>query len=228
MGIVVESPPKFHAGRFVRNALVLVAAVVLIIYVWEKLNLEDQVIPRNFDVVEAGHVYRSGRLTPRTLTKVVRAHEIKTIIDFGSFEPGSDVAASMHDADERLGVRRHLLPVRGNGTGDPNRYVEALRLIADEANHPVLVQCSAGSQRTGVCLVLYRIILQDWSLDAAYEEAIEHGHDPADNFRLPIYLGRWHGEIDRAFRSGDTIEIGAAAISPYGVPDESSTPHGGG
>ena len=138
--------------------------------VWDAA-IKPHVIPKRFGVVDEGKIYRSGRLTPATLAKVVREREIRTIIDLGADPVGSPADARMQRAAEALGVTRYRMNLEGDATGNPNYYVWALRLMNDPANQPVLVHCGAGTQRTGCVVWLHREINQH----AAPESALASG-----------------------------------------------------
>ena len=202
-----------RTGRTRRTILLLGATVLVALGAWQA-GLKHRFVPKNFGVVEPGQIYRSGRLTTGTLAQVVKAHDIKTVIDFGAYDTRPEQFERIREADARLGVTRHVLPLYGDATGDPYRYVEALRVLADERNHPVLVQCAAGAQRTGMCVVLYQTILKDRPLLEVYAESFEHGHDPSDNWRFPVYLGRWQDDIEASYRSGEPIPTGDVASTP--------------
>lgn len=187
--------------------IAIIGAVVAVvwggIWLWEE-RIEDHVVVRRFGVVTPGHVYRSGRLTESTLRKVHRETGIRTVIDFGGYVEGSDADAREQQVCEQLGVRRHVFRLNGDATGNPNAYVAALRLLADERNHPVLIHCSAGSERTGAAAILYRSILEGRSIADVYPESFKYDHDP-DDWILLAYLADHAGEIEAAFRSGGWI-----------------------
>jgi protein tyrosine/serine phosphatase len=168
--------------------------------------VRPNLIPKNFGVVDAGKLYRSGELTPAATKRVVEENHIKTIVDLGAYDvdPAGERIADRTAAS--LGVERHVFRLNGDGTGNPNAYVEALRILTDPAKQPALVHCSAGSQRTSACVLLYREIVQGKPFLADMSEALEHGHDPAKNARLRPYLEEWHAKIAEAFRSGGMIE----------------------
>lgn len=168
--------------------------------------VRPNIVPKNFGVVEEGLLYRSGELTPAATERVVGARHIRTIIDLGGYdgnEVGERVAQRTADA---LGVERRVFRLEGDGTGNPNAYVEALRIITDPAKQPVLVHCSAGSQRTSACVLLYREIVQGKPFAGQMNEAYQHGHDPARNTKLRPYLEQWHEKIGEAFKRGTEIE----------------------
>ena len=173
--------------------------------VFGKNGIRDQFVPRNFGVVEEGHVYRAAALTPASLKKVHDEHKIKTIIDLGGFDTDPLAEKIAQSSAESLGITRYVFPLSGDGTGNPNAYVAALKVLADTKNHPVLVHCSAGAQRTSGCIIMYRDFVQGGDDAAARKEALNYRHDPADNPRLFEYLDTWQGHIERAFRSGAQV-----------------------
>lgn len=182
--------------------IVLIASAVWVF----RFAVRDNVWPRNFGVVEAGKVYRAGRLTPTATATLVREHSIKTIIDLGAYEGDASREKIAADTARALGVTRHVFTLDGDGTGHPMGYVEALRLMSDPANQPVLVHCAAGAQRTSVCVMLYEKIYHAVPLEQGLEAAAEHKHDPAKNPKLWPYVQRWSAAIENAVRSGGVID----------------------
>lgn len=193
-------------------ALLSIAVVAAIAIVWRK-GVRDYVIPRNFGVVDNAQVYRSGALTPPMLRQVLTNRRIKTVIDFGAFDPGSRADEREQKIALDLGATRFVMRLNGDGRGNPNAYVQALRLMSDPAHRPILVHCAAGAQRTGAAVMLYRIIVEGWSLDDAYREAQRYGHDPAGDWPMLAFAARWLDEIETAYREGGWIE-GFAPIEP--------------
>jgi protein tyrosine/serine phosphatase len=143
--------------------------------------------PRRFGVVVEGKIYRSGRIDPVSLQWVAQQSGIKTVVDLGAFVDGSAEDRAIAEAAEALGLKRYVFRLRGTGAGDPQRYVDALRVLRDESAYPVLVHCAAGAQRTGACVLLYRHLFEGEPVREAYRETIECGH-PAGEWRLLAYI----------------------------------------
>ena len=57
-----------------------------------------------------------------------------------------------------------------------DQVVEFLRIVTDSNNSPVFVHCLHGSDRTGMMLAAYRIVVQGWSKDEAIREMTEGGY----------------------------------------------------
>jgi len=186
--------------------LAIVAAVIGLAtwgyFGWVRPNL----VPRNFGIVEAGTLYRSAALTPGATRRVHERYGIKTIVDLGGFDkdPTGDRVASRTAA--ALGIERYVFPLEGDGTGNPNAYVAALRVINDPSKRPVLVHCSAGAQRTSGCVMLYRDLVQGRPLEETYSEAKEYRHDPARNPRLMPFLTEHERAIRQAYEHGGRVE----------------------
>lgn len=189
--------PHFACGLASLALLVLGGAIT-----WNKY-IRDYFVPRNFGVVKAGAIYRSGRLTSPVLRQLHEDYHLRTIIDLSAFEPQYPEADEQQLADE-LGIERFRFSLVGDGTGDPNNYVAALKLMTDPARQPVLVHCSAGAQRTSAAVILYRHIVQGMSVQESYPESFEFKHDP-DDFRLLAYLADNIDVIRASFETGRPI-----------------------
>ncbi|MCK4873971.1 MAG: tyrosine-protein phosphatase [Phycisphaerales bacterium] len=185
-----------HRRRPRRSRLLILLPLLVISLcgwaIWQNA-VRDYVIPRNFGVVEQGRVYRSGYLTPRMLRKVLTEHEIRTIVDLGGSEPGSQEQQHEAAVAQELGVARFEIRLEGDGTGDedddPAPYARVLRIMADPANQPVLVHCAAGAQRTTGAVILYEhLVLGRPVLEPLMESIEQHRYDPRDNPDLLAYL----------------------------------------
>ncbi|GJM18583.1 MAG: hypothetical protein DHS20C14_07960 [Phycisphaeraceae bacterium] len=225
MPIAEDTPPadarpasSWSWPNFTRNAVVTAAVIGL--GAWFVIAaVVPNVSPKNFGVVREGQLYRSGVLTPASLAGVIEDHDIRTIVDLGGHLRDSRSEQREIDTADAMGVRYVYLPLFGDGTGDPNMYAEALRIINDPANQPVLVHCSAGSERTGGLVTLYRHIEQGVPLNEAYAECPNFGHDPSKNTVLRPMLDTWAGAIAESVRTGEPIAYdGATAAIPPADP----------
>lgn len=213
-------PPESEMPRRPRRSLHRFIAVLAVLGVlagasavlWHKV-VRHHLYPRNFGVVVEGRIYRSGRLTDTATRSLVRDRHLRTIVDLGAFDPDSPREAHTRELAQQLGVRRIRLNLIGDGTGDPNDYVTALRIMSDPDAQPVLVQCGAGSERTGVAVMLYRNLFEGVPIQKAYEETFRYKHD-RDDWTMLAYVADWKDAIARALRTGEPI--------PY-PPAESGT-----
>ena len=190
--------------RFTRNA-VIIAAVVGLGAWYGVVGVYPNIVPKNFGVVEEGVLYRAGRLTPAATAKVVERHGIRTIVDLGGWDRLPKAHARAVRTAESLGVRRVDLPLIGDARGDPNRYAEALRIIEDPANQPVLVHCAAGSERTGCLVGLFRIRHDGYTVEDVMAESQTFRHDPQKNPNMRTMLETWSGAVFESVETGVAI-----------------------
>ena len=127
---------------------------------------------RRFVVVQPGVLYRSNLLPNKQLTDVLERHHIKTVFSL-SFTRSEEVQAVC----DKLGVKRFFHYMPGNGAGPDEAYLRFLEVVQNPANHPVLVHCSAGVQRTGGAVALFRVVEQGWTLERAMAEMKWRGND---------------------------------------------------
>lgn len=185
---------------------VAIAVVGLVALILGIKGLRHEFTPRNFGVVEPGCIFRSGRLTPRMLRRVRDQHRVRTVIDLGAYPEGTPDELLMQRTAAELGLTRYVMRgVFGNATGNPNVYLHAVRLLADPANHPVLIHCAAGAERTGAAVILFRHLVQGKPIDEVYDEALRFRHDPAKNGEMRTYVEEHAEAIRQAFEQGGDI-----------------------
>lgn len=189
-------------GHIATKVLFAVALVATLI-VGYRVAARDEVFPRNFGVVEPGVLYRAARLTPAATRQVVERYAIKTIVDLGAYDKSPADEEIARRTALALGVKRYVMRLNGDGTGNPDYYVQALKVLLDPANQPALVHCAAGTQRTGACVMMYRHMTQGTPYEAGLEEAKTYGHDPQDNPKLWPYVQKNAAEIERRVREAE-------------------------
>ncbi len=181
---------------------------------WHKV-IRHELFPRNFGVVVDGQIYRSGRLTERALRSLIEDREVRTILDLGAFDPDSEREAWTQDVAEELGVQRFRFSLIGDGTGNPNYYVQALRVMTDEQAWPLLVCCGAGSERTSVAVMLYRNLVDGDPMMETYAETFGYKHDRED-WEMLAYLADYREAILESYRTGVPVEGFEAVAYPLG------------
>lgn len=210
--------------NFIRNAVLIALAITgaVVLYVHQ---LRPSFRPMNFGVITEGEIYRSGRPTPAAVDRVASRYQLRSVIDLGTYPIGSDDQKRLEATYRALGLAYHRLPLIGDGTGDPNLYARALRMMTDPANQPMLVHCGSGSQRTSGLTTLYRHVVQGVGLDEAFAESLAYRHDPAGNPALRAMLEKWAEPIARVYAEGGLIEYdgparghGGRATGPLAPP----------
>jgi protein-tyrosine phosphatase len=101
--------------------------------------------------------------------------------DFTKFEPFTKVINLEEDNPyveaEKLtiGVKQVHIPLSDTSAPTKAQLLQILNEITI-SNGPVVVHCWRGKDRTGYAIMTYRILINHWSVDQAYEEAIKYGH----------------------------------------------------
>jgi predicted protein tyrosine phosphatase len=175
-------------------ALLIVSSVVL----WSNV-VRWWFFPNNFAVVEPGRIYRSAQLSRFLIRRTLIDHHIGLVIDLSRDET-ADTAAERSITAE-LGIPRLNFVLRGNGTGRPECYPEAIAAIINANDHgkAVLVHCQSGAQRTSGVIATYRMLYQGRTEAEAFAEAEKFGHDPKRNPNLipfvESHLAEWKAEL---------------------------------
>jgi protein tyrosine phosphatase (PTP) superfamily phosphohydrolase (DUF442 family) len=79
-------------------------------------------------------------------------------------------------------VKLFHVPMRAWGLRD-DRVLEALRVMTDPANRPLLIHCQHGADRTGALVALYRVVVQGWTKEKAVEEMNRGGYHHSSLWR---------------------------------------------
>lgn len=214
-------PPGVRAGAkgrvsVVSTALFVAVALGALAYGVDRVVLPD-VFPKRFAPVLEGKVYRSGELSPAAMERVVRRHGIRTVIDLGVAPAGDIRDRRLQLTAQALGVTRFRFDLEGDATGNPNAYVQALRLALDPARQPVLVHCAAGAQRTSCAIALLRMHTQGVSMEDALREADGFDAKP----KVGEVLASIAPAVLRALAEGGDIPAGPDAppdAQPLGEP----------
>jgi len=110
------------------------------------------------------HFYRGAQPNGRNYEQLA-ALGIKTIVDLR--EDAKDDARS---ATERAGMRYINLPMKEKSYPQADTAARFLQIVNDQANWPVFVHCAGGRHRTGVMTAVYRMAVDGWGVDQAYQE----------------------------------------------------------
>lgn len=117
-------------------------------------------------------VYRGGQ--PRTSADYQKLKNlgVKTLLNLRHFDK---IAAK--EFDDLKGTGMDLIHIPMMPVKYPNNHdvKHALKVLTDPHYAPVFIHCKDGKDRTGMVMALYRIHVQGWSPQAAYEEMIEIG-----------------------------------------------------
>jgi hypothetical protein len=179
------------ASTHKRHLLIAVISLGLIgaFCAWEGFA-KDIFFSKNWGVVEPGQIYRSGKISPFLIRKVLTKYNIKVIITLSGDSQTSAPDNAERKAAKALGIKRLIFSMGGNGTGDIGDYAKAVAAIyqAQQENKPVLVHCAAGAHRTGGVIAAYRLLIQHKDADSVRTEMMQYGFEPDEDTTLRMFL----------------------------------------
>jgi len=110
------------------------------------------------------HFYRGAQPEGRNYEQLA-ALGIKTIVDLRE-----DAKSDARSATERAGMRYINLPMKEKSYPQSYTAERFLEIVNDQSNWPVFVHCAGGRHRTGVMAAIYRMSVDGWGVDQAYQE----------------------------------------------------------
>jgi protein tyrosine/serine phosphatase len=124
---------------------------------------EEPVKIKNFGKVN-DHIYRGGQPEGDDYRRLVSLG-VKSIVDLRSDnEPGAKSAA------ERAGLRYIHFPMEPKSYPKPDAAARFLAIVNDQANGPYYVHCAGGRHRTGALFAVYRMEVNGWDVNRAFQE----------------------------------------------------------
>jgi len=129
-------------------------------------------------------LYRSAQPTAAGMANLKKAG-METIVNLRSFHSDRDLIGTTGLGYEHLYVKAWH--------PEEKEIVRFLQIVSQKNRQPVLVHCQHGADRTGTFCALYRIIIQNWTKEAAIKEMEDGGfgfHSIWQN------LPRWIEDLD--------------------------------
>jgi protein tyrosine/serine phosphatase len=127
--------------------------------------------------VDEGKVYRGERPEHWYDLTRLKTKGIKTILslEYG-FRAWFDGNLN-EEVEWASGTDIDVLSIRMNGLLPPSHLElnAALVMLTNPAKYPIYVHCYHGVDRTGFVIAAYRVRVQGWSFQAAYNEMINSG-----------------------------------------------------
>ena len=115
------------------------------------------------------HIYRGSQPTADNYRQLA-ALGIKTVLDLRG-DSGSDSKALA----EAAGLRYVNLPLDPKEYPQPDAAQRFLDIVNDQLSWPIYVHCAGGRHRTGAMIAVYRITIDGWDIDRAYQEMKDYG-----------------------------------------------------
>jgi protein tyrosine/serine phosphatase len=121
-------------------------------------------------------LYRGGRPSQEDVAEL-REMGIRTILNLeaGLFATETDAVKLERDWAAAAGMNFEHVPLGPLGAPRADRVDAALAVLLDPAKRPIFVHCKAGVDRTGFVVAAYRVKVEGWTLEQAYEEMVRLG-----------------------------------------------------
>ncbi len=138
----------------------------------------DEQIPDaipNFHKVNSW-LYRGGAPGPEGIGKLQHLG-IKTIISLEWELIGwpSDEIKEERDWAAKANLRFESIPLPAFWVPEGDQIERVLTLIRDPSNHPIYIHCDRGVDRTGFVIGVYRVKVEGWTSQQAYNEMVRLG-----------------------------------------------------
>lgn len=177
-----------------KGAIAIMGLLSLLGFGASKANAYD--IPvKNFGEVVQGKIYRSAAPDFDAVQAARKTLGIKTVLDLRDGWNPSAWRGWQYVLKTRLGVNAINIPMDDKSYPRAIDIDDAIGILLNPDNWPVLVHCQGGRHRTGGVIAEYRKRIQGWVPDAAYREAKEHdlyrrwGHgDWVDYIKEPAHF----------------------------------------
>ena len=152
----------------------------------------NAVAHHNFHTVSAGLVYRSAQMDADSLTRIVREHGIKTIINLRGGGTGEGWYRDETNITREFGLKHFdfaLSATREVRDDEMDRIVATIR----NAPKPALIHCKSGSDRTGLVGALYLYSVEGRTARSADRQLNPfYGH-------IPFLFWRGSAAMDRSY-----------------------------
>lgn len=193
-----------------RNMVLLAGGLTILAVAGATLWSNQARVPKRFGVVVAGELYRCGDVTPEQLAQLVQSHHIVAVLSLLNATAPQTIAE--REAAKRLGIEWYNVPLTGDGASTPADREKIKRILFAERAGPLLVHCSAGTNRTGLTVGLYRICKQGWTFEQVLAEMKDYDFEDEAH----------HENLREALKSEAAMVAGQSMPAAAGLPRTSS------
>jgi protein tyrosine/serine phosphatase len=133
------------------------------------------------------HIYRGSQPNGNGYRQLASIG-VKTILDLRE-----DAEHSAKSDAEHAGLRYINLPLVDKRYPQTDAADKFLEVVNDQANWPVYVHCAGGRHRTGAMIAVYRMSVDHWTVDQAYNEMKQYdfytsrGHECFKDYVFDFY-----------------------------------------
>jgi len=139
---------------------------------------------RNFGDVVPKKIYRGAKPDEKGY-RAIRDLGVETVV---CLIPEPDESRDLGLAARAAGLRWYHLPLSDEDFPPADRVEKWLEWAQNESLLPIFVHCRGGRHRTGGLVAAYRISVEGWTNERAFDEAMrfgfysEFGHEPWERF----------------------------------------------
>lgn len=120
----------------------------------------------NVGIVEPGRIYRSAQLDAGTLSRLIRAKGIRTVLNLRGPNPGAEWYPAERLATTQAGATQIDVPLASDYWLTQDQ-ADGLVELLDTADRPILIHCQFGAERTGLVSTIAVLLRSDSTLDEA-------------------------------------------------------------
>ena len=132
----------------------------------------------NFHAVKEGAFYRSAQLGKSDLHRVIRDHQIRSVLNLRGAHPGQGWYDEEISVSQALDVAHYDYGLSAHRFVTRQQIAEVLDIIR-AAPKPLLVHCKSGADRSGLVSALYRLADEGASVEQADRQlSLIYGHFP--------------------------------------------------
>lgn len=156
----------------------IIAGVALILFL-SGLLIADAVRPSKWAVpLKLSGVTNFYKVTPflyrgaqpsRKGMQELKKLGIKTVVNLRQYH-------SDKKKIKNLGFNYVEIPINTFNLGN-KEVLQFLKVVKDQANHPIFVHCAHGADRTGTVNAVYRIIFENWTKEEAIDEMVKGNYN---------------------------------------------------
>lgn len=141
------------------------------------------VINDNFRVVTPEKCYRSGQMSYKEIRQTVSTYGIRTMINLKGIENEPWYTEEIKAAKDS-GIRHVDIDLNPWKLPPPQELAKLLEAFQKDL-YPIWIHCQAGSDRTGLACVIYRVVQEGVPLDKALNDQLtwRYGHWAYGNAR---------------------------------------------
>ena len=150
----------------------IVSAVAIILFLTSCAHVYTAPKQETGQIIKVSEgLYRGPRLVDLNELKSLKIHTILNL------EDNSEAIQKESEAAEQLGIVMINIPMSGISRPKRADLLKAVKIIEDQGARPIYVHCLHGRDRTGYVIAADKIMHHGWSVERAFQEAIDKGHN---------------------------------------------------